>query len=336
MKFVLINILILHFAYAIKGEYATDESPPQVCMIKFKIACDTNASKVCSGACSSTFIGNQKIMTADHCLDSLAKATESSVECPNGETRQIKQRITAKGAGMGTAQDVGLLVLDKDFSMPPMKVVAGKEEFNQLMREPKNCFMAGYGLDNDEKWGKLITAQTKVVEVENIRRTNNGFTTFQVPEQILLKENYADHGDSGGAYYCKRGNENILMGVLQGGTKGSAHSYVEKLLQPKEWIDFHNSHLAKGGNDLFKRYHWVAGFCESVLACMSELKEMSSLNKDVSAILKYLNDEMQIIPRTLNIEHYSDAKKFNDDLLALSEKWIQIHRACYDSKYDLK
>lgn len=332
----LFTYLVSLNALAIKGEYIKKEVQ-STCRIEAKVPCDKNEAGVCTGTCSATYVGKNKVMTADHCRLMVERSNDSNLICPNGK-KVVIQKSKSSSYPKGKydqSQDIAFLSLGSDPEVPAMEIVHSETEFNRLISHPENCYLAGYGLDNDEKYGKLKVANVKEVESKNVKRTSNGFYYYAVPEQVKLKQNYADHGDSGGSLFCEEEGKQILMGVLQGGTKGQAWSFSEKLVQARDWMEYV---LGPYGEkmELFNVYKNQFGFCNAVSSCLNNLKKTSDFSIDTFKVIvklfeQYNRKSIQSINYSIEgqTQYDEQIKQINANI----DQWSALHKMCYGELY---
>ena len=69
-----------------------------------------------------------------------------------------------------------------------MDYVKSEIEFDQLISDPSKCYLAGYGQDNDDNYGKLKVAQANDVQSKDVFRTTTGFNFFNIEGHIFNYE----------------------------------------------------------------------------------------------------------------------------------------------------
>lgn len=343
MKYFFVYILIITNALAIKGVYTSDPEkvPDQACFISFKSKTtleniEKNNIPNCDGVwcpngCSGTYIGGVHLLTAKHCVESLESSKDAYVKCPNGEKVEIVENISPSNGVFEKNRDVGLLKLKNELSIAGMPIVENEDELDELMKTPENCYMAGYGLDNDNNWGKLLVAQTDKVKIDNVRYNWN-----IARHMMRLTGNYADHGDSGGTYYCEKDGKKILVGTFHGRGRFEEGVLVEKLHSIKPWVDYRTSPFGELDDDTFKSQKNIIDVCEGLQDCIVDLKELQSLGEDVSLILQKMIKIKKENKIYIFQNEYTEADKFAEAVKELDRSWRDAWIECDDIRDPLR
>lgn len=291
MKWLLyLQLLISFSAFAIKGEYVQGHDHPSTCKLTFYIQ---KHGKVLTGTCSGSFMGNKTFMTAEHCYDDVvinhdqlkAKqvAENSFFTCPGSDKKHVvKDLFPMKNGRFNELQDLAMLKVEEDLDIPVLALPKSAEEIETALKDKDNCYISGYGLDNDDKYGVLKTARVSDLE----QRPRDIFSAGS-SQRVRLRGNYADHGDSGGPLYCETPKGTILVGVVHGGVKGIKFGDIEKVNEVIDWIAYHRDH-ANSSEELFKQVMINVDLCQSIQQCSDALKKISQLTSDTDKIMQQL------------------------------------------------
>jgi hypothetical protein len=326
--------------FAIKGKYSENNSE-SICKLSFEVPCEKDKTRYCKGICTATYIGNKKIISADHCRHSIEWSIKTELLCDNSNPVTVIKSHQFPKNSFDTSQDVALFDLESEpinkktnKNLKSMKIPVSSKHTNELLSHPESCFIAGYGLDNDEKFGTLRTSKVDKLQKDNVLRTNNGFSYYSAKEQVELQGNYADSGDSGGPVYCKNEQgEFVLVAINQGSTKGLDLSYAEKVSAISEWVNFHlGSHSDQ--TDIFTMFKKQSRMCNSILYCLEELDQVSTTSKEILNVIRVLaKDLAKENLRYTDIEKNISSDEVLVKLEEINEQWSLIHKQCFDILY---
>jgi hypothetical protein len=291
MKWTLIlTIFITYSAFGVKGEYVQHHDLSSTCKLTFFVK---HEDKILTGTCTGSFIGNKTFITAEHCYDDVVTNQEkfksqqlpekSFFTCPGSEKKHVvKDFFPMKNSRLNELQDIALIKVEEDVEAKALALPKSHEEIEATLKNTENCYISGYGLDNDDKYGVLKTARVTNLE-------NNPRDIFSVgsSQRVRLRENYADHGDSGGPLYCETPNGTVLIGVVHGGVKGVKFGDIEKVNAALEWIAYHRDH-PDSKEELFHQLMVTTDMCHSLLECSEAMKNISLLTSDTDEIMKKL------------------------------------------------
>ncbi|MFZ4713697.1 MAG: trypsin-like serine protease [Bacteriovoracaceae bacterium] len=289
MKYPIFLLLLFSFqAFAIKGEYVDSRKAGFTCKLTLKARVEGEIREV---ICTGSFIGNKTFSTADHCLKDVknqeilfnqkAVTEKAFFTCPDSETHYpVKDIFSFSDSGHSEYQDLGLLKVENEVSAPKVLIPDSSEEIETALNDSKNCFIAGYGLDNDNLYGVLKVAQLKNSENKPIDIHHLGSSY-----RIRLTKNFADHGDSGGPLYCETKRGMILIGATHGGLIGDTFSDTEKLNQSLDWVKYLTS-KNNGSDEFFRKYQRIIENCESMALCLNKMKEVGVLTTQVNDVLQ--------------------------------------------------
>lgn len=291
-------LLLLVFstcAWAVKGEYVEGHDLTSTCKLTFFVKQD---EKVLTGTCTASFVGNKTFVTAEHCYEDVATNQEmvknknlphdSYFTCPGSDKKYIaKNLFPMKFSGLDEIQDIAVIKVEEEVDAKPILLPRTSEELETALKDTKNCFVSGYGLDNENKYGVLRTARLTNVENRPLDIFNSGNRN-----RVRIRGNYADHGDSGGPLYCETPEGVILIGVVHGGMKGLTFSDIEKLNIGLEWITYHKN-FDVDDEEAFKKVLRNADMCNSLIECSEAMKKINALTADTDKIMKALLKESE-------------------------------------------
>ena len=322
MKWLLyLQIIISFSAFAIKGEYINDHDLSSTCKLTFFVK---REDKILVGTCSGSFIGNKTFITAEHCYDDVVSNQEdfkshelpqnSFFTCPGSEKKYvIKNLFPMKNSRLNELQDIAMMKVEDEVDAKSISLPKSSEEAESALKDTKNCYISGYGLDNDDKYGVLKTAR-----VANLENHPKDIFSVGSSQRVRLRENYADHGDSGGPLYCETPSGTILMGVAHGGVKGVKFGDIEKINEALEWIAYHRDHVYSS-EELFRQLMVNTDLCHSLGQCSDAMKKIGALASDTDKIM------MKLIKKSdqERIEILFGGEKSNVKLLDLWEEMIK-------------
>jgi V8-like Glu-specific endopeptidase len=290
MKSLFLLTLLSTSAFAVKGEYIQGHDLASTCILTFFVK---KGEKVLTGTCSGSFIGNKTFVTAEHCYDEVAHNSEkfqsqqlpqkSFFTCPGSEKKyQVQNLFPMKNSRSSEWQDLALIKVEESVDAPPIQLPKSADEIENALKDKENCYMSGYGLDNEDKYGVLKTARVASLE-------NSPKDLFSVgsTQRVRLRENYTDHGDSGGPLYCKTPNGTILIGAVHGGVKGVKFNDVEKINAALDWINYHKDN-ANSNEDTFQRVMINSDLCQNLIECSEAMKKLNALSGDVEKVMSKL------------------------------------------------
>lgn len=291
MKWLLYLHLIISFsAFAIKGEYIQDHDLSSTCKLTFFVK---QEGKILTGTCTGSFIGNKTFITAEHCYDDVATNQEmfksqqlpqnSFFTCPGSDKKYVvKNLFPMKNSHLNELQDMAIIKVEDEVDAKSIALPKSSEEIETALKDTKNCYVSGYGLDNDEKYGVLKTAR-----VTNLENHPKDIFSVGSSQRVRLRENYADHGDSGGPLYCETPTGTILMGVVHGGVKGVKFGDIEKINAALDWMAYHRDHV-DSSEELFNQLMINTDLCHSLGKCSDAMKKISQLTSDADKIMMKL------------------------------------------------
>jgi hypothetical protein len=164
-------IMMASGAYAVVGNKATmrEGGPAAVCRMLV-----TNENNNFHTMCSATLVAPNKILTAQHCIDkdieipgklkftvecgyeSFTKGDLLAVKTGSGELVYIrgvhfKESANAFPFFLNRGRDTAIMILDKNLSSPPIKVVP-----EVSYKDANDCVVVGYGRTNNSTGGILF------------------------------------------------------------------------------------------------------------------------------------------------------------------------------------
>jgi hypothetical protein len=296
MKILLyLSVLVSTSVLAIKGETLLGHDLASTCKLTFYVK---EGPKVMVGTCTGSFLGNKTFITAEHCFDDVFKNKElnhkkelsqtSFFTCPGSDKKyDVKELFPMKNSGLDEQQDMALMKVSTEVDAQPIALPSSPEAMEEALKDKDNCYISGYGLDNEEKYGVLKTARLADVNNRPLDLFNSGSS-----HRVRLSKNYADHGDSGGPLYCETPKGTVLIGVVHGGIKGIKFSDIEKLSISLEWINFHRNNV-ETNEDLFKLVNRTSSLCKSLEECSEALKKINQLTADTDKIMNLLMKQTQ-------------------------------------------
>lgn len=293
---LILGLLITGSAFGIEGKYASAEKELRsTCKLVFQVW-DVDKKKIAAGICSSSFIGNKSFLTAEHCHDTVEQAqadyknkltkTQPYFQCPGSEKQyKVLQTQGFRTSGQAVAQDLGVMKVKEAINIRPVELPADAEEANELLAKNKDCFLSGYGYDNDQKYGTLKAASVDTVDVN------------KNSPKATIRGNLGVHGDSGGPVYCITDRGPVVVGVIQGGLRGIRATDVDKITTSLTWL-VHGRNSKKTVLDSDKEvslYEDITETCESVNQCRDKMVEAHKLTKDLEAVIKKLNEQVEVL-----------------------------------------
>lgn len=291
MKGIAFILLIFSMPlWAVKGQYVEGHDLTSTCKLTFYVKQD---NKILTGTCSASFIGNKTFVTAEHCYEDVSQNLQmvrsqemnqgSFFTCPGSEKKYTASNLfPMKNSGLSELQDIAIIKVEEEVSVGPIKIPKSAEELETLLSDKQNCYISGYGLDNENKYGVLKTARITNIENKPLDIFSSGSRY-----RVRLRENYADHGDSGGPLYCEGKDGAVLIGVVHGGMKGAIFSDIEKLSVGLDWLNFHKNYDVKD-EELFRKVVSTTDMCESLTRCSETLKKINELTADTDKVISVL------------------------------------------------
>ena len=290
-----LTVFVSTSVLAIKGETLLGHDLASTCKLTFYVK---EGPKVMIGTCTGSFLGNKTFITAEHCFDDVIKNQElnhkkeltqtSFFTCPGSDKKyDVKELFPMKNSGLDEQQDMALMKVSTEVDAQPISLPSSPEAMEEALKDKENCYISGYGLDNEEKYGVLKTARLAVVDNRPLDLFNSGSS-----HRVRLSKNYADHGDSGGPLYCETPQGPVLIGVVHGGIKGIKFSDIEKLSITLEWINFHRNNV-ETNEDLFKLVNRTSSMCKFLEECSEALKKINQLTADTDKIMNLLMKQTQ-------------------------------------------
>jgi hypothetical protein len=317
-------------SFAIIGEYADKNTElDSTCMINFQYK-DYSGKKV-SGACSASYIGGRKFTSVEHCREdigrNLADQTLSppTVKCPKDDFISITKTYLNRDFGFNESQD--FLVFEtksKPQNTKPILIPKNENEIESLIKENKNCYINGYGINNDGKYGELKSAKVEF-------QTYKSLLSSAGNEVTIVGNNQAHHGDSGGPLYCQTQSGPVLIGVIHGIYGGSKKTDIEKINQYTTWLNYLAFH-DDVNEEFFRSWNSVNSFCESNQKCINKLVELGIFNEDVKSIILKLNQNYNQIQKDLNLGQKMEAVEVKQLWDEMSEFWDKNN--CYNRIYN--
>lgn len=287
MKWIIL-LLIYSYAWAIKGEYASKEFENEAsCKIYYELK--SPEGKILKGTCSASLLSSKILMTADHCLgdinQNLSSASEDQIAPAKvicGEEEIEIKKTTRLREGGFDFQDIGLIELKKESHKKPFQIPENKTMYQELLQKNENCYLNGYGLDNDQKYGQLRAAKVTKLDSTPLNIYSSS-TVFKV------NGNVPDHGDSGGGVYCQVGEKNYLVGVIVGGILGSPSKDIEKIDSLFYWLQYiqKNNQINK---ELMSSVNHYFTLCRSIDQCVKLMKGPGELTLNVMKAIKKMNE----------------------------------------------
>lgn len=284
-RLILLSLFITAPLYAIKGEYASSEFElPQSCRLTIPI---TQNGEEKWGLCSGTYVGNKTFVTAEHCHKYIIQSSTSGAkelpyfQCPGIEKKfplNLEALYPMRDTKHKERLDIAIIKVEEDIDgLRPMILPTSKEEVEELIAKNENCYINGYGIDNDNKSGTLRAAKTV-----NISKSTS--IIYQTSTQSMtLRENYTQNGDSGGAMYCiNSSGEKIFVGVSDAGKKD--FSTVEKISSILDWINNAKS-SDTFDSEKFNALLEVQNSCVDLSKCILA-KNNTALTRDIAAIIE--------------------------------------------------
>jgi hypothetical protein len=327
------SFFITTSVFAIKGETIEGHDLSSTCKLTFYVK---QEAKVLVGTCTGSFLGNKTFITAEHCFEDVLKNQElnhkkeliqtSFFTCPGSDKKyEVKELFPMKNSGLEEQQDMALMKVTTDVEAKPISLPTSSDAMEEALKEKQNCYISGYGLDNDEKYGVLKTARLAEVDNRPLDLFNSGSSY-----RVRLSKNYADHGDSGGPLYCETTQGPVLIGVVHGGIKGIKFSDIEKLSISLEWITFHRDHV-ETNEDLFKLVNRSSSMCKSLQDCSDALKKINQLTADTDRIMAQLMKETQDQRAEILYHGEKSNVKLNDLWEEMIKQWEK--NDCYKKLY---
>lgn len=309
------------YAFAIKGKYAAkEEELASSCKLVFQIW-DNEKKKALNGLCSASFIGKKSFLTSKHCFGDTAQAIKDHTngkteapyfQCPEKSTKySLASLINIDSAGFDTNYDLGIIKVSKEVEIPEIKLPTSSLEVEELLKDKSKCFINGYGYDNDGKYGVLKAAQ--VIEMD----TNPLQIDIGAAPSIRIRKNVGVHGDSGGPMYCRTKDGPKLVGLIYGKKAGDVeYTDINRIDKVTDWINYHLNN-ENSSNDIFRQLRKLSERCEAVETCFTKLESAAKLSKEMSSIIKKLNEEVLTMKISAQSGESHDQKK-------IDQKWDQI------------
>jgi Trypsin len=333
--YLILLFLISYPALAIKGEYA-DKSHElaSTCKLVLKIF-DPVKNKVLSGLCSSSFVGKKSFLTAAHCLSDTNQALSDHkkglvpeapyFQCPQSETHYpLISTVDISSGGNGSDYDFGMIKVKDSPSIPEIRSPASTQEADELLQDMTKCFINGYGLDNEEKYGTLRAAQ--VIDLDT-----KPLSLGSAPPMVRVKKNFGDHGDSGGPMYCNGKDGPVLIGVIHGKQKSSIQfSDIHRVDKVTDWLSYHRNN-ENSSNEKFAKIARLEETCQSIDECFAKLEGAAKLSKDMSLILKALNKNVRDVKSKAVAGNEVTQKELDKSWDEMIEVWEK--QDCYKVLY---
>ncbi len=189
-----------------------DKLPKSMCSIT------TIADNKAKFICSAVLIGPNIALTANHCL---AKIQNQSAQLNCGANAvariNVKESISNpihNQEQWRVAQDVAILKLDSQIAITPASLASSPAEGADLLfTQTDACGAFGFGNQFDGKGGILhgVKFSNPPEELGGLNLTLDNYQS----EKLITSDPrfFLRPGDSGGGVICKRGDEEIVVGI---------------------------------------------------------------------------------------------------------------------------
>ncbi len=292
-----------------------------------------------SGFCSASFVGNKSFLTAGHCLGGVSRGLSDFKEgliqeapffkCPGDVNIHYTVDSVAdmKGALIDQDYDLGMVRVQESVTVPPIRLPSSSQESDRILKNVNSCFINGYGLDNQGKFGQLRAAQ--VVDMT----TKPMIASLGTPPLIRIKKNTGHEGDSGGPLFCYDSEGPVLMGIIQGKmNKNSPVTYtdIHRVDPVTDWIQYHKNRR-KASNEEFAKLNRIFDTCHSINRCFSKLETIAQLSVDLAKVFKVISqDAIKLRSKVLSGEEVLTSE-IDQSWVDMLEIWKKSN--CFDVLY---
>ncbi len=168
--------------------------------------------------CSAVLIGPNLALTANHCLAKI-KDQSAQLNCGANTVARINVKESVSNPIHDQEQwrvssDVAILKLESDIALPPALLAATPSEGADLLfAQTDACGAFGYGNQFDGRGG-ILHGVKFATPPEELGGLNLSLDNFQSEKLITSDPRFfLRPGDSGGGVICKRGDEDVVVGI---------------------------------------------------------------------------------------------------------------------------
>ncbi len=168
--------------------------------------------------CSAVLIGPNLALTANHCLTKL-KDQSAQLNCGANAVARIDLQLSVSNPihnheQWRVASDVAVLKLESNIDVPPALLASTPSEGADLLfTQTNSCGAFGYGNQFDGRGGLLHGVKFSNPP-EDLGGLNLTLENYQSENLITSDPRFfLRPGDSGGGVICKRGDDEVLVGI---------------------------------------------------------------------------------------------------------------------------
>ncbi len=316
--------------------------------------------------CTATVIGPRLLLTAAHCLAQVeAPDVQYAVVCPGGiripfNGPNANSQIPESKNGPGQPNDIGVIQLNQDIGIPPVRLPVSKEEVLQLFSHPETCMQVGFGFfseGNESNRTGLVNGtysrSLKLATVSEMERYAYGLDSINnqhLPASQFIATNIASsenqikkmkwnitdpylflhgkgaagsRGDSGGPLLCRSNDGSwVDLGTLTGGITGLTDIYIN-VWSHQKWINtfLHDSVPLDPAIRLSTLKMEINHACEQAGACLNTISKKHILL--TSETLKIMNK----IRDAENMQGKQDALDVSLEKMRIL--WLEFIQHCF-------